>query len=103
VIGVLAASIAAGLLFRQGVIAEIYKHAIAHILRHEAIEPTNRFGSAFLVARNDLSQVLRVHAGGEWRECRDINPVFSKPLSVLGHAELFEPLPNLAHFGPLRI
>jgi hypothetical protein len=33
-------------------------------------------------------------------ECRNANPVFGKALSVLGHAELFEPVRNLLHGGP---
>src|SRR5215831_12367694 len=40
---------------------------------------------------------------GQMGECRDINPVFSETLGVLGHAELFEPICNLLHGGPLRI
>ena len=34
---------------------------------------------------------------------RDINAIFGKALRVLGHAELFEPICNLLHRGPLRI
>src|SRR5215468_9725803 len=36
-------------------------------------------------------------------KCCETNPVFSKTLRVLGHAELFEPVGNLLHRGPLRI
>ena len=36
----------------------------------------------------------------QMRECRNINPVLGKPLSVLGHAECFEPVSNLLHRGP---
>jgi hypothetical protein len=36
-------------------------------------------------------------------KCRNTNPVFGKTLSVLGHAEPFEPLSNLLHWRPLRI
>ena len=46
-------------------IAEIDQHAVAHVFRHEAAEAANRLGNAFLIGRNDLAQVLRVHAGGE--------------------------------------
>jgi hypothetical protein len=40
---------------------------------------------------------------GQMGQRRDLNPVFSKTLGVLGHAELFEPVGNLLHRGPLRI
>ena len=33
----------------------------------------------------------------------EINAVFSKTLSILGHAEFFEPICNLLHRPPLRI
>ena len=39
----------------------------------------------------DVFQVLV----GQMRERRDINPVLSRALRVLGHAELFEPVRNL--------
>jgi hypothetical protein len=32
---------------------------------------------------------------------RDIDPILSKALRILGHAELFEPVRNLLHGGPL--
>ena len=48
-------------------IAEIDQHAVAHVFRHEAAEAANRLGDAFLIGRNDLAQVLGVHAGGERR------------------------------------
>src|ERR1700739_209265 len=35
---------------------------------------------------------------GEFRKDREINAVFGKTLSVLGHAELFEPVSNLLHW-----
>ena len=147
-------------------IAEIHEHAVAHVFRHEAAEAAHGLGDAFLIGRNDLAQVLRVHAGGECRRtdqvrehhrdlaalggvlglrlqrgdgcrcCRsrarklrnrtqhlppmperdtkllevligqvakdgDINVVLGKALRVLGHAELFEPLRNLLHRGPV--
>jgi hypothetical protein len=37
---------------------------------------------------------------GQMGNCRDINPVFSKTLGVLGHAEPFEPVCNLLHSRP---
>ena len=36
-------------------------------------------------------------------EDRNIDVVLDKALRVLGHAELFEPICNLLHRGPLRI
>jgi hypothetical protein len=39
---------------------------------------------------------------GEMAERSDTNPVFSKALGVLGHAELFEPVSNLLHRGHSR-
>ena len=34
---------------------------------------------------------------GQMRNLRETNPVFSKALGVLGHAEFFEPIGNLLH------
>jgi hypothetical protein len=39
---------------------------------------------------------------GQMAECRDIDPVLGKALSVLGHAKFFEPVRNLLHRGPPR-
>jgi hypothetical protein len=39
---------------------------------------------------------------GQMAWCRKTNPIFSKTLGVLGHAELFEPFPNLLHGGHQR-
>jgi hypothetical protein len=36
-------------------------------------------------------------------ERRDGNPILSKALRILGHAELFEPIRNLQHGGPCRV
>jgi len=46
-------------------IAEIHKHAVAHIFCHEPVEAAHGFGDAFLISRNDFSQIFGVHAGGE--------------------------------------
>ena len=48
-------------------IAEVDQHAVAHVFRHEPVEARTSSGNTFLIGRNDLSQVLRVHAGGECR------------------------------------
>ena len=44
-------------------IAEIDEYAVAHVLGYEAAKVTHRLGDALLIGRNDLAQVLRVHAG----------------------------------------
>ena len=38
---------------------------------------------------------------GQVAERRDSNAVLCKALGILGHAELFEPIHNLPHGGPL--
>ena len=48
-------------------IAEINEHAVAHVFGHEPAEAAHRLGDAFLIGRNDLAQVLRVHARGQRR------------------------------------
>ena len=64
-------------------IAEIDEDAVAHILRHEAAEALHGLGDAFLIGRNDLAQVFRVHAG---RECRRADQVreHHRDLAALG-------------------
>ena len=46
-------------------IAEIDEHAVAHVFGDEPAEAAHGLGDAFLIGRNDLAQVLGVHAGGE--------------------------------------
>ena len=53
-------------------IAEIHQHAVAHVFGHEAAETAHGLGDAFLIGRNDLAQVLRVHAGGERRRADQV-------------------------------
>jgi hypothetical protein len=48
-------------------VAKIDKHAIAQILRDEPAEAAHDVRDAFLVGRDNLAQVFRVHAR---RECR---------------------------------
>ena len=48
-------------------IPKVDQDPIAHVLSHEAAEALHGLGNAFLVGRNDLAQVLRVHAR---RQCR---------------------------------
>ena len=64
-------------------IAEIDQHAVAHIFRHEPAEAAHGLGDAFLIGRNDLAQVLRVHAGGERRRADQVGE-HHRDLAALG-------------------
>ena len=64
-------------------IAEIHQHAVAHVLRHEPAEALHGLGDAFLIGRNDLAQVLRVHAGGERRRADQVRE-HHRDLAALG-------------------
>ena len=46
--------------------------------------------------REQHANVLKVLIG-QMAKCCETNPVFSKTLGVLGHAELLEPVGNLLH------
>src|SRR5262249_17521082 len=46
-------------------ITKVHEDAIPHISGDEPAEVVHGLGDAFLIDRNDLSQVLRVHAGGK--------------------------------------
>jgi hypothetical protein len=48
-------------------VAEVDQHTVAHKFRDETAETTHGLRDAFLVGRNDLSQVFGVHAR---RQCR---------------------------------
>jgi hypothetical protein len=48
-------------------IPEIDQNAIAHVLRHEAAEALHGVGDALLVGRNDLAEILGVHASRQGR------------------------------------
>ena len=43
-------------------IAEVDQDTIAHVLRYKAAEALHGLGDALLIGRNDLAEVLRVHA-----------------------------------------
>jgi hypothetical protein len=43
-------------------VTEIHQDPIAHVLRYETSEALHRLCDALLIGRNDLAQVLRVHA-----------------------------------------
>ena len=64
-------------------IAEIDQHAVAHVFRHEAAEAAHGLGDAFLIGRNDLAQVLGVHAGGERRRTDQVRE-HHRDLAALG-------------------
>src|SRR5262249_46725702 len=46
-------------------IAKVHEDTTPHISGDEPAEVVHGLGDAFLIGRNDLSQVLRVHAGGK--------------------------------------
>ncbi len=61
-----------GIVLVRARIAEINQHAVAMVFRNEPIEAAHRFGDNVLIGQNDLTQIFRVHAGGE---CRRTNKV----------------------------
>ena len=64
-------------------IAEVDEHPVAHVLRHEPAEALHGLGDAFLIGRNDLSQVLRIHAGGKCRRAYEVRK-HHRHLAALG-------------------
>ena len=50
-------------------VTEIDEDAVAHIL---TTKPPNRLGNTLLVARDDLTQILGVHARGERRRTDEV-------------------------------
>jgi hypothetical protein len=56
-----------GVIFMRCRIAEVNQHTIAQIPGDEAPEAAHGLGDARLIGRNDLAQVLQVHACGERR------------------------------------
>ena len=67
-------------------IAEVDEHTIAHVLRHEAAEALHSLGNAFLIGRNDLSKVLRVHARGECRRADKVREHHRHLAALGGHS-----------------
>jgi hypothetical protein len=53
-------------LVREG-IAEVHEHSVAHVFGYKPVEAAHRLGDGFLIGRDDLTQVFRVHPGGERR------------------------------------
>jgi hypothetical protein len=75
-------------------ITKVHKDTVPHISGHEPTEAVHGLGDTFLIGRNDLSQVLRVHAGGE-RGRTDQVREHNGDLATLGF------IPR-AWFGPRR-
>jgi hypothetical protein len=46
-------------------ITKVHEDTIPHVSGNEPTEVVHGLGDAFLIGRNDLAQVLRVHAGGK--------------------------------------
>src|SRR5262245_24754366 len=46
-------------------VAKVDKHAVAEIPRHEPPETSYGFSDAFVIGRDELSQVFRIHLSGE--------------------------------------
>src|SRR5262249_30432509 len=53
-------------------IAKVDKHAVAQILRYKTAETVHGFSDAFLIGRNKLSQVFRIHPRGEGGPTNDV-------------------------------
>jgi hypothetical protein len=64
-------------------IAKINQHAVAHVFRHEPAEAAHGLGNAFLIGRNDLAQVLRVHSGRQRRRTDQVRE-HHRDLAALG-------------------
>src|SRR6516165_10759491 len=64
-------------------IAKVDKHAVAQILRHETAETAHGFSDVCVIGRDELSQVFRIHSGGE---CSPTNEVreHHRDLATLG-------------------
>ena len=56
-----------GIVLMRVRIAKVHKDTVPHISCDEAAKAAHGAGHAFLIGRNDLAQVLRIHAGGERR------------------------------------
>jgi hypothetical protein len=53
-------------------IPEVHQNPVTHVLRYEAAEAAHDFGDAFLIGRDNLAQVFRVHAGGKRRGANQV-------------------------------
>jgi len=45
---------------------------VTHILCYEPAKPLHSLGNTLLVGRNDVAQILRVHAGGKRRRSHEV-------------------------------
>ena len=64
-------------------ITKIHEDAVAHISGDEPAELAHGLGDTFLIGRNDLAQVLRVHADGERRRTDQVRE-HHRDLTALG-------------------
>src|ERR1700752_2072189 len=46
-------------------IAEVYEHAVAQILRDETAKTADGFRDTFVIGRDELPQIFRIHPSGE--------------------------------------
>jgi hypothetical protein len=53
-------------------ITKIHEHTIAHVFRDKPVKAAHRVGDAPLISRNDLAQILRIHAGGKRRRADQV-------------------------------
>jgi len=63
---------AVSIIFMSLRIAKVDEHAVAHILREKAAKALHSLGNAFLIGRNDLAEVFRVHAGRQGRRAHKV-------------------------------
>ena len=64
-------------------VTEIHQDPIAHVLRYEPSEALHGLSNALLIGRNDLAQVLRVHAGRQSRGAHKVRE-HHRHLAALG-------------------
>jgi len=64
-------------------ISEIDEHAVAHIFGHKPAVAAHGLGDAFLIRRNNLTQVFWVHASGERRRTDQVRE-HHRNLAALG-------------------
>jgi len=64
-------------------ITKIYEDTVAHVSRHETIEPMHGLGDASLVGRDELSQVFRIHPSGECGRTNEVRK-HHRDLAALG-------------------
>ena len=72
-----------GVVFMGLGVPEVDEDAIAHVLRDEPAEATHGLCDALLIGRNDLAQVLRVHARRERRRADKVRE-HHRHLTALG-------------------